>query len=105
MDYTTVQSSINREFDQAGLNLLLAEPGPVRCEALGLNAQTNPPAFWQLAGSANLPDLENLLFSVKQNLERELPVHFASLSSYTVIYKMRGSVETPGTLLSRAARP
>ncbi|BBB48649.1 glutamate synthase-related protein [Pelolinea submarina] len=94
MDYTTVQASINREFDQAGLNLLLAEPGPVRCEALGLNAQTNPPAFWQLAGSANLPDLENRLFVVKQNLERELPIHFASLSSYTVIYKMRGSVET-----------
>jgi glutamate synthase (NADPH/NADH) large chain len=94
MEYTDIQAVINNEFDQAGLNLLLAEPGPVRCEALGLNAQTNPPAFWQLAGSANLPDLENRLFSVKQNLECQLPIHFASLSSYTVIYKMRGSVET-----------
>jgi len=94
MEYTGIQSAINSAFDQAGLNLLLAEPGPVRCEALGLNAQNNPPAFWQLAGSANLSDLEKRLFSVKQNLERELPIHFASLSSYTVIYKMRGSVET-----------
>ncbi|MDK2981102.1 MAG: glutamate synthase large chain [Chloroflexota bacterium] len=94
MDYSTVQTSINSRFEQAGLNLLLAEPGPVRCEALGLNAQNDPPAFWQLAGSANLPDLEQRLYAVKQDLESELPIHFASLSSYTVIYKMRGSVET-----------
>ena len=47
-----------------------------------------------MTGSANPEDLEKRLFAAKLALEDEFPIHFASLSSYTVIYKMRGSVET-----------
>ena len=94
VDFSTVEQAINREFSKAGLNLLIAQPGPVRTEALGVSAQVEPPAFWQLAGTANLSDLEKRLFTAKLNLEEELPIHFASLSSHTVSYKMRGSVET-----------
>ncbi len=92
--FVDIQDEINRQFTLAELNLLLAQPGPVRTEALGAGAQMQPPAFWQLAGNSNLPDLEKRLFRVKLQLEDSFPIHFASLSSHTVIYKMRGSVET-----------
>ena len=94
VDFTSIEQTINDQFAKAGLNLLLALPGPVRAEALGASAQVKPPAFYQLAGAANLEDLEQRLFNVKIDLEEALPIHFASLSSHTVSYKMRGSVET-----------
>ena len=94
IDVAAVKEKINNCFAKAELNLLLFQPGPVTCEALGLSAQVKPPFFWQLTGSAHPEDLEKRLFAAKLALEEELPIHFASLSSYTVIYKMRGSVET-----------
>jgi glutamate synthase (NADPH/NADH) large chain len=94
IEISIVKEIINRHFANAELNLLLFQPGPVTTEALGLNAQVKPPSFWQLVGSANPENLEKRLFAVKLKLEEELPIHFASLSSFTVIYKMRGSVET-----------
>ena len=94
IDVSVLKEKINDCFARSELNLLLFQPGPVTCEALGLSAQVKPPTFWQLTGSANPEDLEKRLFAAKLALEEDLPIHFASLSSYTVIYKMRGSVET-----------
>lgn len=94
IDYSTLQDQINTLFTSANLNLLIAQPGPVRTEFLGSNAQLEPPTFWQLAGSAAPIDLEKRLFKIKTDLESLFPIHFASLSSFTVVYKMRGSVET-----------
>ena len=37
--------------------------------------------------------MEARLFKVQREIEAPLPVHFASLSSFSVIYKVRGSVE------------
>ena len=93
-EYSSIQEKVNNHFSNAGLNLILSQPGPVRIEALGASAQLRPPTFWQLSGNANPGNLEKRLFQVKLELEEELPIHFASLSSYTVAYKMRGSVET-----------
>ena len=94
IDYSALQDQINSLFANANLNLLIAQPGPVRTEFLGSNAQLEPPVFWQLVGSATPIDLEKRLFRTKTDLESLFPIHFASLSSYTVVYKMRGSVET-----------
>ena len=93
-EFSGLQEKINQRFLNAELNLLLAQPGLVRTEALGMNAQINAPSFWQIAGKTNIENLEKRLFAVKLSLENDLPIHFASLSSYTVVYKMRGSVET-----------
>ncbi len=84
---------INHRFNEAGLNLLIAQMGRTRPNALGSNARVNPPTFWQLAGCADLPDLEKRLLTIQIELETAYPIHFASLSSHTVIYKLRGSVE------------
>lgn len=96
IEFSSIQETLNRLFANAGLNLMLTQPGPVRTEALGSSAQRKPPVFWQLAGTASLTDIEKRLFNAKLSLEDEIPIHFASLSSYTVSYKMRGSVETLG---------
>jgi len=81
-------------FTQAGAEILYFQPGRVRLEALGPQARQNPPVFWQLAGYApNVEDLERQLLAIQVELERDYPLHFASLSTYTVVYKVRGSVE------------
>ncbi len=84
---------INAHFNQAGLNLLVERPGRVRPEALGRHARDNAPVFWQIAGHADVPDLEARLLKVRTALEDALQIHFASLSASTVVYKARGSVE------------
>lgn len=85
---------LSNRFNDEGLNLLVAQLGRTRPSVLGQNARINPPAFWQLAGHSDLPDLEKRLLNIQAELEKKYPIHFASLSSHTVVYKMRGSVET-----------
>ncbi|NMC78752.1 MAG: glutamate synthase, partial [Chloroflexi bacterium] len=81
-------------FDQAGLNLIYQQPGRIRPEVLGAFARQDPPAFWQIAGYAELPELDKRLLEAQTYLEANLPVHFLSLSPHVVVYKVRGSVET-----------
>ncbi len=81
-------------FDKAGLNVLLMQPGRTRREALGQHARLMPPAFWQIAGYAEIADLDRRLLAVQVEIEERFPISFASLSSHTVVYKIRGSVET-----------
>jgi glutamate synthase (NADPH/NADH) large chain len=93
-DFAAIQSQIHARFDEAGLNLLLFQLGRTRREALGQNARINPPAFYQLAGYSEAPGVEKRLLQVQTSLEGDFPIQFASLSSYTVVYKVRGSVES-----------
>lgn len=93
-DIPNLLEGLNRQFNDAGLNLLIAQPGRTRTGVLGQSARRNPPAFWQLAGYADLPDLEGRLLDLQAYLEAAYPIHFASLSSHSVVYKLRGSVET-----------
>jgi glutamate synthase (NADPH) large chain len=93
-DVSQLLDVLNLRFNDAGLNLLIAQLGRIRSNVLGQNARNNPPTFWQLAGYADLPDLENRLLHIQTQLETAHPFHFASLSNHTVVYKLRGSVET-----------
>ena len=80
---------------ETGFKVLYCERAAVNNAALGPQGQAEEPAFWQLAGTARLGDerarLEQSLFRVQIALESEYGVHFASLSSYNVVYKLRGS--------------
>ncbi len=87
---------ISQRLTDAGLDVLLEEPGDVNRHDLGPNAQRNEPAFWQLAGmNGDVPPhlLETTLFTLQTQLERSLGVHFPSLSSHSVVYKVQGTVE------------
>ncbi len=72
---------------------MIFQPGRIRESALGQSARINPPQFIQLAGYSEAEGLEKRLFKVQLDLEAKYPIHFASLSNTSVVYKMRGSVE------------
>ncbi len=94
IDHSDLHDRIHSAFEGAGLNLIYQQPGRTRPEALGGNARRGTPAFWQIAGYAELPSLDKRLLEVQTALEAEFPIHFVSLSSSIVVYKVRGSVET-----------
>ena len=80
-----------------GADVLLERPGVTRPEALGRMAQAQEPVFWQVAGMLSrcaLDDVERTLFDLALSIESQTPLHVASLSSHSVIHKVRGSVET-----------
>ena len=83
--------------EQWGADILLERPGDTQPRALGRLAREQEPVFWQIAGVMSrcpLDAVERNLFDLTLALERETPIHVASLSSYTAVYKVRGSVET-----------
>lgn len=93
-DFEHLSEPIAARFSEAGLDLLIQQPGRVRVELLGQNARIAPPGFWQIAGYDQFPDLDRRLLALQTSLEADFPVHFCSLSSHTVVYKVRGSIET-----------
>ncbi|HEX7313104.1 MAG TPA: glutamate synthase-related protein [Pyrinomonadaceae bacterium] len=83
-------------FEDSVFEVLVAEAARVRTEALGPQARAAEPEFWQVAAlprtARGVEDRD--IFHITLRLERELPVHVASLSPNSVIYKVRGDAET-----------
>jgi len=93
---THLIEQISQRLTEAGLDVLVEEPGVVSHNILGPNAQKNEPVFWQLAGmngSAASEQLERTLFNLQSQLEHDLGVHFPSMSAHSVVYKVQGTVE------------
>jgi glutamate synthase (NADPH/NADH) large chain len=87
---------ICRQITEAGLHVLLDQPGAVDRQVLGPNAERNEPAFWQIVGmngQVAFTDLDRTLFELQLRLEDTLDVHFASFSAHSVVYKVQGTVE------------
>ena len=79
------------------IDLLLDRPIQTRPQALGKMARMQAPHLWQIAGLVHNGPLENVertLFDLTIDIERRTKIVVASLSSYMVIYKVRGSIET-----------
>ncbi|MBC8172216.1 MAG: glutamate synthase, partial [Anaerolineae bacterium] len=79
-----------------GLQLLYEQPGTVDSSVLGPGAEKNQPVFWQIAGmngqvASHL--LDQTIFELQMQLEKDLKVHFASFSAHSVVYKVQGTVE------------
>ncbi|MFL6333978.1 MAG: glutamate synthase-related protein [Pyrinomonadaceae bacterium] len=83
-------------FEESLFEVLVSETARVRTEALGPQARAMEPEFWQVAAlprtARGVEDRD--IFHITLRLERELPVHVASLSPNSVIYKVRGDAET-----------
>jgi glutamate synthase (NADPH/NADH) large chain len=83
-------------FEDSVFEVLVAEAARVRTEALGPQARAAEPEFWQVAAlprtARGVEDRD--IFHITLRLERELPVHVASLSPNSVIYKVRGDADT-----------
>lgn len=85
-----------RQISEAGLHILIDQPGIVNRHVLGPNAEKNEPVFWQIAGiNGQIPtaELDAALFNMQVQLEQDLDVHFASFSSHSVVYKVQGTAE------------
>lgn len=91
-----IVDQICRAISEAGLHILLDRPGQVNSQILGPNAEKVEPVFWQIAGvngQVRPAELERTLFELQVQLEDELGVHFPSLSSHSVVYKVQGTIE------------
>ena len=91
-----IVEAICQHIIEAGLDLLIDQPGKVNHGVLGRNAEKNEPGFWQIAGmNGRVPTekLESTLYRLQTQLERQHGVHFPSFSSRSVVYKVQGTVE------------
>ncbi|MFZ4813580.1 MAG: glutamate synthase-related protein [Phototrophicaceae bacterium] len=93
---TPLVEQICRLISSAGLDILLDLEGETVSDVLGPNAKKNEPVFWQICGlngSVPADKLNLVLFDLQVRLEKELGVHIPSMSSYSVVYKVQGTVE------------
>ncbi|QSV46632.1 glutamate synthase-related protein [Geobacter benzoatilyticus] len=93
-----LQEKILARFAAAGVQLLVERPGIVRSEVLSSRAREGEPLFWQVA--LLCPEkvaAPALLFELQTSIERDFPVHVASLSADVTAWKVHGAPE----LLSR----
>ncbi|HJV67403.1 MAG TPA: glutamate synthase, partial [Geomonas sp.] len=86
-----LQAAILRRFADAGVEVIMERPGVVRSEVLSTRGRAEEPLFWQLAllcpDAAATPAL---LHRIEVELERDFPLHTASLSTDTTVYKVHG---------------
>lgn len=79
------------------LQLIYCAAGLSRNEYLGPMGKAQEPVFWQLAGYApgrDVRDANARIFEFQMEIERELPLHVVSCSTHSVVYKVRGHVDT-----------
>lgn len=90
----TIMSRVRALFAERGAELLHEVIGNTRDGELGPLAAAEAPLFWQVAGilpQAELNSGGRVLFDVQMAVEAELPdIHIASLSTDSVVYKLRG---------------
>ena len=93
----TLQAQVLELVRKAGATVLIERPALTRPLTLGRMARAQVPFFWQIAGLVQgcpLENIEHCLFDLALAIEHQTSIHVASLSSYSVVYKVRGSIET-----------
>ncbi len=94
-------------FETRGMEIVLEQDAQSRREALGPLGRANEPRFWQIAaiprGARRMENRDT--FQIHLALERELPVHVASLSKTSVIYKIRGDAEALRRYFPELSKP
>jgi glutamate synthase (NADPH/NADH) large chain len=94
-------------FETRGMEIVLEQDAQTRREALGPLGRANEPLFWQIAaiprGARRMENCDT--FRIHLQLERELPVHVASLSKTSVIYKVRGDAEALRRYFPELSKP
>jgi len=89
-----LQEKILTLFRQAGAQILVERPGPVRNELLSAMARRTEPRFWQVALLLPQPNkAPATLYRLHADIEEGFPVHVASLSTQVASYKVHGAPE------------
>src|ERR1700752_1096460 len=92
-----LQGAVFNILKEFSIDLLMERPIQTRPQALGKMARMQAPYLWQIAGLVRNGPLENVertLFDLALEIERRTKICIASLSSYVVVYKVRGAIET-----------
>ena len=93
----SIEASVLEMLKESGADLLLERPIQTRPQALGKMARLQAPFLWQVAGlirNGPLENVERTLFDLALKIEKSTKISVTSLSSYVVVYKVRGSIET-----------
>lgn len=94
-------------FTTRGLEIVLDQDAQTRREALGPLGRAGEPLFWQVAaiprGARRMENRDT--YHIHTALERELPIHVASLSKSSVVYKVRGDAEALRRYFPELSRP
>ncbi len=81
--------------EAGGLEVVFESKAHTRREALGPLGRANEPEYWQVAmlphGARRAENRDT--FHIHLELERELPLHVASFSKTSCVYKVRGDAE------------
>ncbi|BDV44895.1 glutamate synthase [Geotalea uraniireducens] len=89
-----LQVKILSRLAAAGAEVLLERSGSVRSEVLSRRAREGEPLFWQLALRCPEPARSaELLYDLQVALERDFPIHVASLSTAVAAWKIHGAPE------------
>ncbi len=92
-----VQERVRALMTQENCQALCEQTGNVRSQALGKLGRRDEPLFWQVAGMVQqgpLSLVDRRLLDLHLRIERDTSVHVASLNTHTVVYKLRGAVES-----------
>ena len=94
-------------FEERGMEVVLDQDAQTRPEALGPLGRANEPLYWQVAGiPRGARRMENSdTFQIHLALERELPLHVASLSKTSAVYKVRGDAEALRRYFPELSKP
>ena len=91
-----IKAEIIRRIQFEGLEVLLEQDAEVDHGALGPRAAADEATVWQVAllGKGNTTgEIDRRLYYLTIAIEEDAPVHVASLSRHTVVYKVRGTAE------------
>jgi len=93
--------------ETGGLEVVLEQKAQARREALGPLGRASEPEFWQVAalprGARRIENCDT--YHIHLQLERELPLHVASFSKTSAVYKIRGDAEALRRYFPELSRP
>jgi glutamate synthase (NADPH/NADH) large chain len=105
--YAEIKRRAIEIIEAGGLEVVLEQKAQTRREALGPLGRANEPEFWQVAmlprGARRVENRDS--FQIHLQLERELPLHVASFSKTSVVYKVRGDAEALRRYFPELSRP
>lgn len=93
IDVNQAQAEIRSLFSKHQITILAEQENQVDSSKLGANGKKQEPFFWQIAALANplTKAIGQELLQMTVEIEQNTNIHVASLSNYSVVYKVLGS--------------
>ncbi|MBO1627306.1 glutamate synthase-related protein [Bacillus arachidis] len=95
-DPTLLKNSIHNKLNKKNLTVIFESDDVINSDALGPLGKQEEPLFWQIAILSETPteDINQVLFALTIDIEKNTAIHVASLSHDHVVYKVLGAGDT-----------